>query len=202
LNRTLFLRRAVRKRREPMLEFLKSSIRNPLQVGAIAPSSPYLGRAMAKFVLQAPEMPVIEVGPGTGAITEELLMAGIAPERLTLIEREMYFEDILRAKFPNVQIIFDDAVAALSELPAGPSRIIVSSLPLLSFSRETRTAFGAVAAKVIGTSGRLIQFTYGQFNPLRDEAELIGKRVEFVLRNAPPAWVWSYRANMLRPIKS
>jgi phosphatidylethanolamine/phosphatidyl-N-methylethanolamine N-methyltransferase len=70
---------------EEGLQFLRGLIASPRGVGAIAPSGLALSRAVAAEVDPDRAGPVLELGPGTGVITKELLLRGIAPERLTLI---------------------------------------------------------------------------------------------------------------------
>ena len=61
--------RAGQHRRLDEMRFIRSWLEKPLTVGAVAPSSRMLGRAMARYVDPAEPGPVIELGPGTGAIT-------------------------------------------------------------------------------------------------------------------------------------
>src|ERR1700689_897369 len=67
------------------LHFLGGLIARPKNVGAIAPSSPALARATARQIDPAVPGPVLELGPGTGVVTEALIERGIAPERITAI---------------------------------------------------------------------------------------------------------------------
>ena len=52
--------------------FLREWIANPLRTGAVAPSSPKLAAAMAHWLPSDPKSFVLELGPGTGAVTEAL----------------------------------------------------------------------------------------------------------------------------------
>jgi len=67
------------------LRFLRALIARPKSIGAIAPSSPALAEAIARQIDPALG-PVLEVGPGTGVITEAILARGVAPDCLTLLE--------------------------------------------------------------------------------------------------------------------
>src|SRR5262249_5407124 len=67
--------------REAALFFVRW-LKAPHRIGAVAPSSRHLGRAMARQVLSAGPGPIIELGGGTGSVTKALLEASIAPERL------------------------------------------------------------------------------------------------------------------------
>lgn len=65
------------------LLFLFQYIVNPRTVGAILPSSRFLGDKMVKRINFAKAKYIIEYGPGTGVFTEELLEKGcIYQERL------------------------------------------------------------------------------------------------------------------------
>ena len=65
--------------------FLQEWLANPLRTGAVAPSSPKLAAAMARWLPADPERYVLELGPGTGAVTAALLVyltyALLRPER-------------------------------------------------------------------------------------------------------------------------
>jgi phosphatidylethanolamine/phosphatidyl-N-methylethanolamine N-methyltransferase len=68
------------------MRFIKTWLEKPLDIGAVSPSSRVLARAMARYVDPAKQGPVIELGPGTGPVTEALVERGIDPSRLVLVE--------------------------------------------------------------------------------------------------------------------
>src|SRR5215470_1679189 len=125
---------------EPIL-FLRRWLKDPLKIGAIAPSGRDLAAAMARLVPIDSQVPVIELGGGTGSITEALLEAGIARSRLFVVERDEALHDLLVRRFPQVKILLGDA-AQLTALmrPLGISRAsaIVSGLPLLAMRDSVR----------------------------------------------------------------
>src|SRR5271163_2108119 len=93
--------------------FLKRWLRRPLAIGAVVPSGRLLAQAMAqatKAALEGRTGHVVELGAGTGEVTKALLAAGIAPERLVLIERDPELAIFLRRRFPGPRIIEGDAV--------------------------------------------------------------------------------------------
>jgi phosphatidylethanolamine/phosphatidyl-N-methylethanolamine N-methyltransferase len=171
----------------------------PLRVGAIAPSSIELARTMARLVPLDRPGPVIELGGGTGVVTEALLEAGIAPDSLVVLEREPPLHRLLSARFPAVRMIAGDAadlVRLLAPLGLGPARAVVSSLPLLSMSRQTQRRIVEAALAAMAPDAPLIQFTYGLFSPIDREAfGLKGEVAGRVLINLPPARVWRYHRN-------
>lgn len=183
-------------------------LRRPGRVGAVMPSGAALAAALAAEI--EPEAPgaVVELGPGTGRVTEALLTAGVAPNQLIAVERSAPFCKLLRERFPGVRIVSGDARALerlLARKAAGPVKAVVSSLPLLAMTARDRRAVLSQIANVIGAEGVLVQYTYGPAAPVSPElgAELglIGERTHWVLANLPPASVWRYhRADSAREL--
>ena len=68
------------------VHFLRSWIEKPLTTGAVMPSSKVLARTMAAYVDPKSKGPVVELGPGTGAVTQALVEHGVDPARLVLVE--------------------------------------------------------------------------------------------------------------------
>src|SRR5580658_10400197 len=68
------------------VRFIRSWIERPLSIGAVTPSGKILARTMARYVDPDSDGPVVELGPGTGPVTEALVEAGVAPSRLVLVE--------------------------------------------------------------------------------------------------------------------
>src|SRR6185369_8158951 len=80
------IERKIGVRLDDEVRFIGSWIKKPLAVGAVTPSSKPLARTMAQYVDPDGDGPVIELGPGTGPITEALLEQGVDPARLVLVE--------------------------------------------------------------------------------------------------------------------
>src|SRR5690349_7826555 len=100
-------------RKSPRLDdevrFIRSWLEKPLAIGAVTPSSRPLARAMASDVDPRSPGPIVELGPGTGPVTEALLDRGIEQERLVLVEFNPTFCQLLRARFPRATVIQGDA---------------------------------------------------------------------------------------------
>ncbi len=179
-----------------MALFLGRWLKAPHRIGALAPSSRYLARAMARQIDPRQARLVVELGGGTGSITRALLAAGLAPERLVVVERDERLHRLLAERFPELRVIAGDA-AQLGALlrPLGISSVsaIVSSLPLLSMPKRLRQRIVEQSFALLGQSGSLVQFTYGLASPLpaRDFA-VSGRAVARVWRNFPPACVWRF----------
>lgn len=175
-------------------DFLRGLIHDPRGVSAPAPSSPALARAIALEVDPARDGLVIELGPGTGVVTQALLDQGIDAGRLIVIEQEPAFVGLMRERFPRVSVQCGDALLFENCIPTGAKvAAVVSGLPLLNFPVSTRHSLVRRALRRQGQGGSFIQLSYGWHPPAVPDA---GMRLEskLVWRNFPPAHVWSYRA--------
>ena len=144
--------------------FILEFIRSPKTVGAICPCSKKLAYNVAEYVTFAKNEFVLEIGAGTGCITESLLSKGIHPSNLILIERSAALVAHLKNKFPNLTIIKGDAADLIDILPqTAKSNVgcIVSSIPMLSLPKDTVKAVINQIRSVLGNRGLFIQYTYG-----------------------------------------
>lgn len=170
---------------------LNEIIKAPREIGAICASSAHLGEVMSSLVDGDEDGLIVELGPGTGAITESLLSSGIAPNKLVVIEKSASFARYLSDRFPHIRVFHADA----SDLPdvLGETPIIktvVSCLPLRSLPDRTVRKITSTWTRSLSTNGRVIQFTYAPFNaPAWLDAGL--KRIgnQTVWANIPPARV-------------
>jgi phosphatidylethanolamine/phosphatidyl-N-methylethanolamine N-methyltransferase len=186
-----------------MALFLKRWLRRPFTVGAVVPSGRPLAEAMARTTLRAMHDPlghVVELGAGTGEVTKALLAAGIAPQRLSLVERDSEMTSFLRDHFRGPHIIEGDAAKLPGLMAAnGIGRIaaVVSSLPLLSLPGEAVSGIVRGVFEAMAPHGALVQFTYGPRSPipvaLSQHLHLVGERGRRIWRNIPPAVVWTFR---------
>ncbi|HEX2580587.1 MAG TPA: methyltransferase domain-containing protein [Dongiaceae bacterium] len=173
---------------------------HPRSIGAIVPSSARLAQAMARTLRAegALGMPgaVIELGGGTGVVTDALLAQGVPAERLIVLERDPFFAALLNQRFPGIRVFQADAEhlgQILAERGVDQVAAIVSSLPLLAMAKPVRQRIARECATVL-QHGPLIQFTYGPGSPLPYKTVGLGGRaVRRVLRNVPPATIWLYR---------
>jgi phosphatidylethanolamine/phosphatidyl-N-methylethanolamine N-methyltransferase len=182
------------------LGFFLLWLRRPTRVGALVPSGKALAASMAARInVEAPGV-VIELGGGTGSITEAILAAGTAPQNLVVVEREAKLCAILAERFPHIRILQGDA-RDLKELlereGIGPVKVVVSGLPLLSMDNSDCQRIIAGAFSVLPPEGEFLQFTYGPVSPVsrqtRASLGIAGRRSDWVLYNLPPATVWRFR---------
>jgi phosphatidylethanolamine/phosphatidyl-N-methylethanolamine N-methyltransferase len=177
--------------------FLRSWSRRPLTIGSVTPSGKALSRAMARQVDPRGDGPVIEVGPGTGPVTQALIEHGIAEERLVLVEYSAEFVHLLRKRFPKARVIRGDAYAlkaTLAGLIDRPAAAVVSSLPLILKPEAQRLSILRQAFDLMAPGAPFVQFTYSVVSPVPlKHGEFTWKASRRIWLNVPPARVWTYR---------
>lgn len=179
------------------VQFIRSWIEKPLSTGAVMPSSCVLARAMARYVNPRVDGPVIELGPGTGPVTEALVKQGVDPARLILAEFNPDFCRLLRTRYPAATVVQGDAYRLrrlLETYVYEPAAAIVSGLPLVTKPLYTRLRLISDAMTLLAPGTPFVQFTYAMLPPI--PKELSGMRAEaseLIWMNLPPARVWVYR---------
>lgn len=177
--------------------FFRLWFRSPLKIASWHPSSPALARAFARHVDPAAQDPILELGAGTGPITEALLATGLPPEKLVVVEKMPELCTVLRRRFPGVTVLEGDVVEIGAMLDAaGITRLstVVSSLPIIWFTLDQQRQIVDAAFARLGSRGQFVQMTNQLLSPLpRRKLGLRGRLVDFVWRNLPPSGAWSYR---------
>jgi phosphatidylethanolamine/phosphatidyl-N-methylethanolamine N-methyltransferase len=196
------LRPAARKlpvgdRFEDEARFLRSWIERPLVTGAVTPSSRMLARTMASYVDPRLPGPVIELGPGTGPVTDALVRRGIAQDRLVLVEFNPDFCKLLTRRFPKATIIQGDAYdirETLSGIVTERGAAVISSLPLFTKPLPMRLDLLNAIHELTHADAPFIQFTYAVVPPIpKNPRRYTATASNRVWLNLPPARVWVYR---------
>jgi phosphatidylethanolamine/phosphatidyl-N-methylethanolamine N-methyltransferase len=195
------LQSSVRALKKPRLDdevrFLRSWIEKPLHVGAVMPSGRLLARTMAHYVDPYADGPVVELGPGTGAITKALIDHGIDQKRLVLVEYNPGFCALLRDRYPQAKVVQGDAYTlrdTLWNVLSAPATAIVSGLPLVTKPMMTRLKLIRDAFAALTPGAPFVQFTYAVVPPIPKSLPGVSTEAsERIWMNLPPARVWVYR---------
>jgi phosphatidylethanolamine/phosphatidyl-N-methylethanolamine N-methyltransferase len=179
--------------------FLQEWLVNPQGTGSVVPSSRRLAAAMARWLPRNPESFVLELGPGTGAVTAALLKRGLREDRLVAIENNPTLTKLLRKRFPQAQIITGDAWhmdTLLRDLrvPVESVGAVISSLPLLNFPKEQVEALAKKIRAVLEPQGNWVQYSY-RIDKLRPRGASSFRlhASKIVWLNFPPARVSVFR---------
>jgi len=175
--------------------FLREWFANPQRTGSVMPSSPQLAAAMARWLPHNPDSYVLELGPGTGAVTDALFKRGLREDRLVAIENNPALAKHLRKRFPSSHIITGDAWqmdTLLRDLPVPVTAVgaVISSLPLLNFPKAQADELARKIRAVLEPRGRWVQYSY-HISKSRsrgaDDFRLVASKI--VWWNLPPARV-------------
>jgi phospholipid N-methyltransferase len=211
--------------------------------GAVMPSGRALSNALSHFVRKTDESldsettsvarhnsprRILEVGPGTGAVTAQIIQDMRPNDRLVLVERNQQFVDWLRGRLsgmPGFQSAGDRITlvhAAIEDLPDDePFDLIISGLPLNNFAVESVEQIFAKLRRLLAQGGTLSFFEYvairrakslvsraADRNRLRGISRVFHEvlcgneiRRDLVVTNVPPAWVHHVRFDKVSGVR-
>lgn len=206
--------------------FVREYVRNFRTTGAILPSSRGLARALSRYVAGGQPKRILEVGPGTGAVTEQIIARMGPDDRLDLVELNGCFVQRLQERFEE-ELVFRGVAPRcrifhqpVEELPAQPTYdVIVSGLPLNNFTPEEVAKILGVLRGLLRPGGTLSFFEYigvrlarswlgrrQQRRRLRGITRVLVQMLEeheirrdWIWRNVPPAWVHHVRFDLATP---
>jgi phosphatidylethanolamine/phosphatidyl-N-methylethanolamine N-methyltransferase len=184
------------------LPFLCGWSRNPVLVGWPFASSYWTARRLARAALDVAIPgggPVLELGGGTGPVTEALIELGCAKDQLIVVERDAGLCRTLERRFRGLPILHGDAlqIADILARRRVPSvSVVLSGLPMRALKPHDAARCYGGAFDLMPAGGSIIQYTYGYRSPVDLEAAPIKLDARFVARewrNFPPMGIWSYR---------
>lgn len=188
-----------------LLVFLGAVLRRPGVVGAVAPSSRGLGEVLASVVPRDGRPTVVELGPGTGAVSTVISRQLPRGGRHLAVEIDSELADHLERSHPQVTVLRGDA-AELGTLlrAAGVPRVdaVVSGLPWSLFSEDHQRRILVHVCRALAPGGGFSTFAYRHAAPLagarRFRALLDDYFDEVVVtrtvwRNLPPALAYLCR---------
>lgn len=187
------------------LHFLKAFLRSPGSVGAIWPSSPFLAKAMVRASAIHQAENVLELGPGTGAFTGEILSSLPHGANFSALEIDPELARAIAEKFPRAKVIAGCATKLGEHLATenlAPPDAILSGLPWAAFDERLQTDILGQIRSVLRENGVFSTFAY--YGPHRlssgksfrrnlEKTFCKIQRSPVVLRNFPPAFIYTCR---------
>jgi len=179
------------------LPFLRGWLRNPVGVGLPFPSSPWTARRLARAVLEAAIPtggPVLELGAGTGSVTQALIALGCPVKRIVAVERDGELCRSLEERFPGLQVVQGDALdlgRTLANIRLASAGVVLSGLPMRAIAADAAARCYGEAFRIMPPGGAIIQYTYGLRPPVglpKLDARFVGRE----WRNFPPVGIWRY----------
>ena len=184
------------------LPFLRGWSRDPVAVGGPFASSYWTARRLAQATSDAAIPgggPVLELGAGTGPVTEALIETGCPVDQIVVIERDAELCGLLERRFSGLQVLHGNALelgGIVARARLSSVRVVLSGLPMRVVPPEAAARCYSEAFQLMPSGGAIIQYTYG-FRPPVDPDESVPKLdATFVgreWRNVPPMGIWSYR---------
>ena len=175
--------------------FFRRWLANPLQMGSIVPSSPALCARIVRNVRRAEDEIVLELGAGTGVISQALLDSGVPAGRLFVVEIVSDMARHLRDVLPGVNVIEGDARRLPELLPTrwrGKVGTVICGIPLVLLPKAEQRRFIDAMEDVAPGRG-FLHYTYCATSPLPWKAHrLTARREAWTPLNFPPASVWRY----------
>lgn len=188
---------------EDEFRFFKTWVSSPLKMGAVSPTSRALARLMVKNAVPKPDQYTLELGPGTGIVTESLLEYGIPPERIVAVEYDRNFSELLRERFPGVHVINGDALdldRTLGEFRDATFSAVLSGVPILMLPKARRIGYVEAALDRVVPGGNMTQLSYSLTPPQEAvPGRFTVEKSKWVAFNLPPGRVWTYRRIGPRP---
>lgn len=183
-----------------VLSFVGQAILRPGQTGAIMPSSNALARQMVRTVPSGTLSTVVEVGPGTGAITGDILSRMGDPSRYVGIEPNPEFHKTLRRKYPRGTFLLDTVQSACQAHGwRARAQHVVCSLPWSLFTRGLQREVLESIVATLSRGGTFSTYLYlhrrlrasgRDFRDLMHEYFPDAEESPVVWRNMPPALVY------------
>lgn len=145
------------------IEFLKGFLRNPKEVGSVVPSSRFLTRRVLECGAVDKARMIVELGPGTGVFTGEILKRMRPNAKLVAVEINPTFVRMLRSNYPDPRLsVYEGSASDLEKalIEAGTSQadLVVSGIPFSTLAHETRRATLEAARRVLGPGGYFVAY--------------------------------------------
>ena len=174
--------------------FFQTWLKKPLQMGTLAPVSRRLAQALSSYIPKTGL--IVELGAGTGRITDALLHHGVSPSNLALVELDSNLIKFLKERFPAIPLICEGNAQVTSHLLppnwVGEITCIASSLPFMYFSIALRDAIIDEAFHCLSPRAPIFHATYSPFSPFRHRDDILQEKVKSIFLNAPPAFIWKF----------
>jgi len=172
--------------------FLFNFLKNPLRNASIIPSSKEGSGAMMIGIDWEKVNTVVELGPGNGTFTKEILARCKPDTKIVLVELENSYVELLRVKFGDrINVVHASAhlfEEILDDLKLPNADLIISGLPFLA-RNVNQLIFDSIQHQT--DKGAIFRF----FTYMPPAMKLVYKgirlhKVAFVMKNIPPMWVY------------
>lgn len=183
-----------------IIEFVKAAIKNPRDVSTVFPTSRWLAQRLLDEVPIEPNSFIVEVGAGTGAITQHLLRRLHKPgEQYLGVELNQQMVNYLRTYFPSLKFEIGPAQNLGVWLKDKKADAVVSSLPWTVFNESVQTETLQAIHDSLKPGGVFVTYMclnsswYPQAKRFKEKVHSMFTSVDKTpveWRNIPPAFVF------------
>lgn len=181
-------------------EFFKGFLKRPKEVASIVPSSPFLIRRVLAAGAVDQARVIVELGPGTGVVTEAILRRMNGDSTLVAVEINADFVELVRRKFKDSRLSLHrgpstEIEEALAAAGCATADLVVSGIPFSTIGREEGSRTLEAVRRVLAPYGRFV--AYQVRDHVRRFAEPIfgSAEVHAELRNIPPMRVFVWKTD-------
>ncbi|MEX1001370.1 MAG: rRNA adenine N-6-methyltransferase family protein [Crocinitomicaceae bacterium] len=184
------------KKKKHNRKFLNTFFSERKQVGAVAPSSRFLVKKMcAKIDFKLADV-ILELGPGTGVFTTELLKRAKPDTKIILLELNEAFYELLVKKFEDPRLLIlnrsaDEMGEILDDYHIKEVDAILSSLPLTIIPERIKKKIVIQSYNRLKEGGVFTQYQYSLSAKRLLESKFGSIKINFVPANIPPAFIYS-----------
>ncbi len=190
------------RRSDRPLQFFRGFLKNPKEVGSVIPSSRFLTRRVLQCGDAAGARVIVELGPGTGVLTRDIL--GLMPEDGKLIAVELLpeFVELLGRSYPDPRLTLyngssADLEKALAEAGERQADLVVSGIPFSTMERGEGLLTLEAAKRVLAPGGRFVAYQFR--SAVRRMAEPVFGPAETRsgFWNLPPMRIYTFRRDAI-----
>jgi len=185
-----------------MANLLMEFFKHPIRTSSIIPDS----KALTRIMIEMADLPnaeaVIELGPGSGGATKQIMKKLPSKAKYFALEINPKFVKHLRKKYPDATIYCDDALnlkTYLQKHDIDDCQAIISGLPLTVFKEGRLEELLDLIMQSLSSGGRFVAYAYvhrvkseGHYRLLDLFSKYFSEleRTRVVWKNLPPAYVY------------